>query len=150
MSRVLIACCLTLTFAAQPATPETKELDPELLVGVWRMCFEPGLPGVDEPDRGYLVLLPDDRYIKMTDTVESPRITETGIYEITPEGVVLRGAIRQAPDGSTAGGPIFKPRPLRFEPSRTVVLGATDEAPVVEAPVLMPGKTANYAYARVF
>jgi len=117
---------------------------------VWRLCYEPGLVGVSELDFGYLVFLPDDRYIKMSDTVDSPRITETGTYEITSQDVVLRGALRQSPDGSTAGGPYFKPWSLRFEPKRSIVFGTGDKQSPTEAPVLMPGENANYSFAKVF
>lgn len=148
---LLVGCILSaFLFGVARSEDGSQELQRQQLVGVWRLCYEPGLVGVSELDLGYLVFLPGDRYIRMTDPVDSPRITETGTYEITSQSVVLRGALRQSPDGSAAGGTHFKPWSLRFEPKRSVVFGIADKKSPTEAAVLMPGETANYAFAKIF
>ena len=149
----LAAACLAVIAAmtfATATTEEAKLLGRGQLVGVWRLCYEPGLPGVSELNTSYLIILPDDRYVRMADMVDSPRMVETGTYKVQSEGIVLQGTTRQAPDGKPAGGPVFAPWTLRYEEQRSVVFGTVDKDSPTKAAVLLGGASANYGFAKIF
>jgi len=140
------------------ASQEAKSPPKEKIAGLWRMCYEPGLEGVSEIDYGYLMLLPDARYVKMggaNGVVGGPRgvpsgpqwIMETGTYEIVGDGVVLHGTLRQAPDGKATGGS-FRPWALHYDAARAVVFGSQDKEPS-RTSVLRPGPDANYGFAKI-
>jgi hypothetical protein len=140
--------------ASQEAKPPSKED----VAGLWRMCYEPGLKDVSEIDYGYLMLLPDQRYVKIggpNGVVGGPSgvpsgpqwIMESGTYEIVGDGVVLHGTLRQSPDGKATAGE-FRPWALHYDAARAVVFGSQDKEPS-RTSVLRPGPDANYGFAKV-
>ena len=115
------------------------------LVGVWKMCFEPGLPGVDEPSEGYLVLLPDQRYFEMR--VDCCALEEDSVgrklfsYRVDGDVVVLNGTNMYG-----------RPTERRFTivTDAEVVFFDDLDGPPVRATVLKIGRDLSYGFARVY
>jgi hypothetical protein len=64
-----LAGAVVLIAQAQAETPIALQD----LVGVWKMAYAPGLPGVSELDDGYLVLYPDGSYVQASSQVDDDR-----------------------------------------------------------------------------
>jgi hypothetical protein len=143
--RMLIGLILFLLAAANT---ESEALSSEILVGVWQVCYEPGLPGVSEVDQGFLVLDPAGRYIMMMAGIAEPDTSETGKYKIVADGVVLSPERRLQPNGRRGGGHIFKPTTLRLIGIRRVVLWPEKDS-VRELRVLSSHGGVNYSWAKI-
>jgi hypothetical protein len=120
---------------------------PERIVGVWQICYAPGLPGVSEVDQGYLVFEPTGRYIKVMAGIGAPDTTEVGTYERTADGVRLSPEKRYQPSGAGGGGHVFRPSSLRLLGKRRVVLWPAQD--VRELQILSEHDSLNYSWAKV-
>lgn len=135
------------------AAEEPQPLTKAGIVGVWRVCYEPGMDGVSEPDAGYLVMLPGDRYTILQEVVApeggSPLVIESGTYDVQASTVVLHPSKRQGVSGGKAGGTHLNPRAMMYDASRSVVFWPEGVDSPITAPVLAPGPSANYGFAKV-
>ena len=121
--------------ASQSTTAPSSQIGESSVVGVWKMCFEPGLPGVDEPSSGYLILMPGGRYYEMRlDCCENEEpYKHSGTYSVKENAVVISGWTT-----------------LRFVPSARVVLFDDLGGTPLQLPVLAHERSLNYGYARVY
>ena len=136
-----------LVLVAEPSNA-VAVVAPERIVGVWQMCYSPGLAGVSEVDNGYLVFEPAGRYVKVMAGIGEPDTTETGTYERTATGVVLRPEKRFQPDGRRGGGHVFQRSTLRLLGERRVILWPVKHV-VRELQVLSGHEDLNYSWAKV-
>ncbi|HVG23187.1 MAG TPA: hypothetical protein VND45_03455 [Thermoanaerobaculia bacterium] len=141
---IIVAFLLWLTTVAPAAEKHT----PAAIVGVWQMCYEPGLPGVSEIDHAYLVLQPDGRYVRVQSGIGEPATTETGTYKITRDGVTLHPLKRLHPSGKRGGGHVYSDSTARLRGVRRVVLSSEKDR-VRQLPVLSSHTSLNYAWAKV-
>jgi hypothetical protein len=66
-----IACGIATVLVLMGSAGTSAELGPKAASGVegfWKMCYSPGLAGVDEIDSGYLALMPEGRYYELTES----------------------------------------------------------------------------------
>ena len=126
---------LMLALASQPATGNPQQIREADVVGIWKMCYEPGLPGVSEPSSGYLVLMPGGRYFEMSlDCCENPApVQRSGTYTVSTDSVVLQGW-----------------KALRYVRAATVVLFDDLKGTPVVHPVLAHERDLNYGFARIY
>ncbi len=140
---VALAAALALAGWAAPAPPAGAA--GRDVVGIWKMCFEPGLPGVDEPSDGYLVLLPDRRYVELRvdccPEPGAPPSSQLGTYRVEGESVVLR------PEGSSGAS---SARRFTVVESAAVVLFDDLQGRPREATVLKIGPDLSYGFARIY
>ncbi len=131
LALVFVYQLLALQAAAAPP-PQVSAPD---VVGVWKMCYEPGLAGVSEPSSGYLVLMPDRRYFEMRlDCCEDRKpTTRSGTYTLTGNTVVIPGWAT-----------------LRLIPAANVVLFDDLKGAPRQLPVLAHERGLNYGFARVY
>lgn len=112
--------------------------------GVWKMCFEPGLPDVDEPSAGYLVFMPDHRFFEIRadccqESGELPS-TKVGRYRVDGNTVFL---------GTAVDGRVYE-RQFEFVGRAAVVLFDDLDGEPIELPVLKIGRDLNYGFARIY
>lgn len=112
-------------------------------IGVWKMAFEPGLPGVYELSEGYLVFLPDQRYFQIWRDCCGPGgpSSELGWYLVEGDKVYL---------SSTPVDKTRYERRLDFVGEVSVVLFDDPHGEPIKAPVLSSGRDLNYSFARVY
>jgi hypothetical protein len=141
-SRVLAAASVISALLRPPLVAESSTFD---LVGVWQMCFEPGLEDVYEPSEGYLVLMPDYTYFELREDCcleegEAPT-HEAGTFRVEGSAVVL--------DSKRADG---EPYERRFELVHEVPVVLFDElhGPALPRPVLRVGRNLNHGFAKVY
>jgi hypothetical protein len=115
--------------------------------GIWKRCYEPGLPGVSEIDEGYLVLMPDGRYYELSEGCcygpddPKPPFWSLDSYRVEDDGVVL-SATRY--DGS------HYERPLRHRERAKAVWFDDPRGEPVEVEALLPSTDLNYAWCRLY
>jgi len=132
---ILVLFVALQVLSAQVPVAESSVPTEQEIVGIWKMCYEPGLPGVFEPSTGYLVLLPGGRYYEMRhdcceDELSQPR---PGTYVISENGVSFSGWTT-----------------LRFLASAKVVLFDDVKGDPRLLPVLAHERGLNYGFARVY
>ncbi len=146
------ACCVGLLVALAAssfscAPPADQEgLSVEQVAGIWKVCYEPGLPGVSEPAGGYLALMPDSRFYEVTEGCgsgghEPPIVGKVGAYSIERDSVILHIA-------DESGKPFD--RRLRFVGAANVVVFDRLKDEPVRLAVLREGPNLNYGYGKAF
>lgn len=133
MSLKLLLALLAL--GSQPVTSNPQQIREADVVGIWKMCYEPGLPGASEPSSGYLVLMPGGRYFETrVDCCEDQTpVPRSGTYTVSAGSVVLQ-----------------RWKALRFVPAATVVLFDDLKGTPATHLVLAHEKNLNYGFARVY
>jgi hypothetical protein len=148
----MIALGAALILAGAAATPSpspsaSSALSATDVAGIWKLCYEPGLPGVNEVSAAYLVLMPDFEYYEIRedccrpDNVERPNPGYKGRYSIEGHEVVQHCV-------DVHGKPYD--RRLKLVPAAAVVTFDARKGPVVRGPVLQIGENLNYGYIKVF
>lgn len=126
------------------------------IVGIWKLCYEPGLKKVSEVDGGYLILLPDGTFHRLTNdySFQGLESVETGTYEIRGGQAVFRPKDWRSRDDSTSknyrreSAPSYKEFALTYQPGVEVVL-FDDLKRRIKRPVLR-WQELDYSYARVY
>ncbi len=131
---------LLLSSTCLSAQPEDLEIND--LVGVWKMCFEPGLEDLYEPSEGYLAFSPDGTYIEIRwDCCADHLEGEASTYSVDGEVVRLKN-VRN--DGSEYS------RSFRLVRSVSVVLFDDLHGEPLVMDALQIGKDLNYSFCRVY
>lgn len=133
MSLKLLLALLAL--GSQPVTSNPQQIREADVVGISKMCSEPGLPGVSEPSSGYLVLMPGGRYFEMRVSCceDHTPVPRSGTYTVSAGSVVLQGW-----------------KALRFVPAATVVHFDDLKGTPATHLALAHEKNPNYGFARVY
>lgn len=114
----------------------------EDVAGIWKECYEPGLPNVDEIDEGYLVLLPTGTYYEVGLACCDQEVHSTvDTFEVRGDHLVLQAT---RTDGSRYQ------RELVWVPEARVVFFDDPEAEPVVTEALRPGDDLNYAFCRIY
>ena len=85
---------LLLSLAVMAGATDDVDVDPHELIGVWKVCYEPGLDGVSEIDAGYLIFMPDGKYFQLSEgccreTDQPPPEPRMGRYSTVGNTVTL-------------------------------------------------------------
>ena len=119
----------------------------EGLEGVWKICYEPGLPEVYEIDEGFLILMPDGRYYEVSESCcydgegPPPPYWEMGSFTVTDDLVVFE---HKRFDGTS-----YQTRLRHVRDVRAVFFdGPGLEPSKVDA--LMSGDNLNYSWCREY
>ena len=146
-----LAALAAIVFTAMPArliaaSADTKPPTLEDVVGIWKVCFEPGLAGVNEPDGGYLVLMPDSRFYEIVEGCcrergEPAVIGKLGRYSLEGEAVVLHQ--------TDVNGKPYDQR-LKFMRNAEAVTFDNLKGSPVHAFALRAGPNLNYGWVKVF
>ena len=142
---LLLVAALSLLASSRAA--ERPTLTPEDVVGVWTICYEPGLEGVSELDASYYVFLPDRTYVQTFQPLDTPVLTESGRWEVIGSSVVLSPDRVSDPRGKTEPGLKLSESRLNYLDRAPVVLGPADQPQ--ERAVLSRGFEIDYAYAKI-
>jgi hypothetical protein len=114
-------------------------------VGVWQMCYEPGLEDVSEPSEGYLVLMPDFTYFELREDCcleeGQTRESNAGTYRI--EGSIVALSSKRT-DGERYD------RRLELVREAPIVLFDDLHGVAQLRPVLKIGRNLNYGFAKVY
>ena len=124
------------------------------MAGVWMLCYDPALNmGAHELDEAYLMLEPDGRYFRQSnsDIVNpvSSRMAEFGTFKLTSSGIEVSPEGLLGWDGRAEPGTHFRPHTLTYRARARVVLFNDLHRPL-ELPALCPGEGLNWCYAKVF
>jgi hypothetical protein len=131
---------LLLSVPAVATPPDT--LEAQDLVGIWKMCFEPGLEDLYEPSEGYLAILPNGTYleIRLDCCHRNPR-SESNTYRVEGNSVVFNNVRVDGSEYSISRELVRSVSAVPFDDLRG--------EPVV-ADALKVGKTLDYAYCRLY
>ena len=115
--------------------------------GVWKLCYEPGLPGVYEIDEGFLILMPDGRYYQVGESCcydgegPAPPYWELGSFTVMDDLVVF--------EHKRFDGTAYQTRLRHVRGVKAVFYDGPKSDPVqVEA--LMSGDNLNNSWCRVY
>lgn len=115
--------------------------------GIWKLCYEPGLPEVYEIAEGFLVLMPDGRYYEVSESCchdgedPPPPYWTMGSLTVTEDLVVFE---RERFDGTS-----YQSRFRHVRDVRAVYFdGLGVEPSRVDA--LMSGDNLNYSWCRAY
>lgn len=145
--RSLSLCVLLLLSLAASTTAASGLSEVGRFEGIWKKCYEPGLEGTAEIDRGFLALMPDSRYYEVSSSCcagsgdPEPPYGSLGSYRIEGEVVTL---VAKGVDGSAYE------IPLTFRPSARAVFFDSPRAAPVEVEALTVEGSLNYAWCRVY
>ena len=144
----IVATILFASLQAQliAAPADLRPPSAEDVAGIWKVCFEPGLPGVKEPDGGYLVLMPDSRFYEIVEGCcrerdEPPIVGRLGSYSIEGDTIVLHLT-------DSNGKP--HEQQLKFLRATTAVTFDDLKGSPVHGLALQAGPNLNYGYVKVF
>ena len=147
-SPLLLTLLLSFPLSATSQTPTQPHpgVNVSELVGVWKICYEPDLEGVDEVSSGYLVLMPDGRYFEHREDCcphpgDPPNVGISNTYTIHENEVTFQ--VRQD-DGTE-----YELK-MHYRTSAEVVLFDDLEGPAGTFPLLTHQGTLNYCYAKVY
>jgi hypothetical protein len=155
---VLLGLATLVLALSMPATPTAEGTGQPVgireVTGVWMLCYDPALNmGAHELDKAYLMLQPDGRYFEQSDAaIDNPvssRLGEFGRFKRTPSGIEVSPEGLLGWDGRLEPGTHLRPRPLVYRAKARVVLFNDLHRPLV-LPVLCPGESLNWCYAKVF
>lgn len=145
-----VALGMVLSLVERVSGQQPAPLSRSGVSGVWRMCYEPGLPDISEVDSGYLFLNPNGSYVQIMAGLDEPDITENGRYRVEKTSLVLNPTERLQPGGRSGGGRVFKPYVLRFLGEREVVFWPEKSNKVRALVLSRKDISANYGWAKVF
>ena len=143
---------------SMPGAPTSESAGQPLIIreitGVWVRCYDPALNmGAHELDGEYLMLQPDGRYFRQSDSaIDNPvssRLAEFGRFTLTPSRIVLSPEGLLGWDGQPKAGAHPRPRTLSYRASARVVL-FNDLHRALALPVICPSETLNWCFAKVF
>lgn len=115
--------------------------------GIWKRCYEPGLEGVSEMEKGFPVLMPDSRYYELSASCcyappePQPPFWTLGAYAVAKDVVTLEA---KRFDGSAYE------IPLKYRASAKAVFFDAPRSQPIEVEALLVGNDLNYAWCRVY
>ena len=115
--------------------------------GVWKLCYEPGLPDVYEISEGFLILMPEGRYYEVSESCcydgegPPPPYWEMGSFTVTDDLVVFE---HKRFDGSA-----YQTRLRHVRDVRAVFFDGPEKEPS-SVDALMSGDNLNYSWCRIY
>lgn len=138
----LVAFVCAFTGNAPASEPALSEVE---LVGIWKMCYSPGLSEVYEPSSGYLVLMPGGRYYeRREDCCGDDEATDLGkldTYVVDGRRVTFHGLRDDGTEYELA---------LTYKSRAEVVLFDDLRGESRDYPVLTHDGRLNYGFAKVY
>lgn len=119
----------------------------EGIEGVWKICYEPGLTGVYEIDKGFLILMPEGRYYEVSESCcydgdgPPPPFWAMGSFTVADDLVTFE---RKRFDGTS-----YQTRLRHVRDVRAVFFDSPELEPS-EVDALMPGDDLNYSWCRAY
>ncbi len=147
MKRAAILLFLLLHCAVVGAGDGEDERPVSGLEGVWKLCYEPGLPDVYEIDEGFLILMPDGRYCQVSESCcydgegPEPPFWDLGTYTVESDTVVF--------DHKRFDGTPYQIR-LRLLRRVSAVFFDDPQSDPVEVDAMVFGENLNYSWCRVY
>ena len=142
-------------------TTKEQNLSSGDLVGIWKLCYSPHETGGPEIDGGYLVLLPDNTFNRLTNGDDfgssEPQGIETGTYEIS-NGEIIFSTLKRSVRGAPSSENYFHDSSKKLSDfslvyvSKAKIVLFDNIEKLVERPVLKwkNSDTFDYGFAKIY